>query len=399
MEENLADAGQLPGQRLFTLYQQWADGGAGLLLTGNVMISPDALTGPGGVVLQDDSNLDRFKQWAQAGTRNDTHLWMQINHPGRQVYAAMGEQAVAPSDVAVNIAGFSKLFAQPRALTEDEILALVNRFANSANLAEKAGFTGVQIHAAHGYLISQFLSPLTNHRTDQWGGSLDNRARFLFAVIDAVRQRVSANFCVSVKLNSADFQHGGFSTDDAKSVVIALGDTAVDLIELSGGSYESPAMQGNAKETAPQTSTLQREAYFIEFAREIASVTNIPIMVTGGIKRKSVAEAALAESQRDNVQMLGLARAMAYQPNVVNNWQSALTPDIELPQIKWKNKTFAALASMAITKAQLSRLANGKRPNPTLNPLFALVADRVKTKIRTQRYRRWRQRNNAQQVL
>ena len=147
------------------------------------MISPDALTGPGGVVLESADHLDSFKQWATAGTVNGNQLWMQINHPGRQVYEAMGEQALSPSGIALNIPGFSKMFAQPKAMTEAEILNIIERFANTAALAEQAGFTGVQIHAAHGYLLSQFLSPLVNHRTDQWGGRLENRARLVFEVV------------------------------------------------------------------------------------------------------------------------------------------------------------------------------------------------------------------------
>lgn len=274
MEENLCDEGQIPGHRLNTLYRQWAEGGVGLILTGNVMISPSALTGPGGVVLQNDQSMDRFKKWAQAGKLDGTQLWMQINHPGRQVYTAMGEQALAPSEIAVNIPGFSKLFAKPKAMTEDEIQETIERFTNTALLAEKAGFTGVQIHAAHGYLISQFLSPLTNQRSDRWGGSRENRARLLLDVVKSVSAKVKAEFCVSVKLNSADFQKGGFDAEDAKWVVSQLNDLSVDLVELSGGSYESPAMQGNASGDTSGSSTARREAYFIDFARDIASIAN-----------------------------------------------------------------------------------------------------------------------------
>jgi len=289
MEENMAEYAQLPGQQLATLYQQWAEGGAGLILTGNVMVAPDALTGAGGVVLQDDKNLARFEQWAQVATSNGAHCWMQISHPGRQVYANLGEQALSPSDVALELGNFSKMFAVPRSMTTQEIETTIQRFATTAELAQRAGFTGVQIHAAHGYLISQFLSPLVNRRTDQWGGELANRARFLFEIVRRVRAAVSAEFCVSVKLNSADFQKGGFDTESAKWVVAELNALGLDLIELSGGSYESPAMQGNPADN----STGRREAYFIDFAREIAAVASVPIMVTGGFVRREVAEQAL----------------------------------------------------------------------------------------------------------
>lgn len=392
MEENLSDKGQAPGERLNTLYRRWALGGAGLILTGNVMIAPDALTGPGGVVLDDNSDLAPFQAWAEAGRAGGGHFWMQINHPGRQVYAAMGEEAVSASDIPVNLGQYSKLFSPPRALTAAEIETVVDRFATTAALAEKSGFTGVQIHAAHGYLINQFLSPLTNKRADKWGGSLENRARLLFETIKAVRARVSPAFCVAVKLNSADFQKGGFDETDARWVVERLGDMDVDLVELSGGSYESPAMQGRAKEG----STGQREAYFVEFARAIAQVARMPMMVTGGIRRLSVANDAITTNESGfGVAVLGVARALAFQPDLVKNWRTGETPDIHIPEVKWKNQTLAGVATMAVTKAQLERLAVGRDPKPNIRPVLALIADRMRTKARTKRYLNWRATNRG----
>ncbi|EJM49416.1 NADH:flavin oxidoreductase, partial [Pseudomonas sp. GM48] len=164
---------------MFRLYQSWAEGEAGLLLTGNVMIDRRAMTGPAGVVLEDERHLQRFRQWASIGRAGGAQFWMQLNHPGRQTMANLGQQALAPSAVALDLGQFSKMFAEPKPMDEADIEEVIQRFATSAVLAEKSGFTGVQIHAAHGYLISQFFSPLTNRRTDQWGGSLENRARLL----------------------------------------------------------------------------------------------------------------------------------------------------------------------------------------------------------------------------
>ena len=388
MEENMAEYGQLPGQQLFTLYDKWAKGGAGLLLTGNVMVSPNALTGAGGVVLENDNNIARFKKWAKQGTQNGTHLWMQISHPGRQLYANLGEQALSPSDVALDLGKFSSLFAQPRAVTTDEIDDIIQRFANTAMLAESAGFTGVQIHSAHGYLLSQFLSPLVNQRDDEWGGSLENRARLLLEVVKRVRDSVSKDFCVSVKLNSADFQKGGFDADDAKWVVSKLNDLAIDLIELSGGSYESPAMQGNA---ADDSSTSRREAYFIDFAREVAAFANMPIMVTGGIKRKQVAEDALnIDGELPAVDMVGIATALAYEPDLPNQWQAGQGMDVALPKIEWKNRTMAALGNMSVIKSQLHALSKGKSASYKTNPIVAIIKDRIKVTQQAKRYRRWR---------
>jgi 2,4-dienoyl-CoA reductase-like NADH-dependent reductase (Old Yellow Enzyme family) len=399
MEENLSDEGQIPGDRLHRLYRRWVEGGVGLILTGNVMVAPDALTGPGGVVLQESTDIEPFKRWAEAGKSEDGQFWMQINHPGRQVYAAMGETALSPSDKTMDMGNFSKMFAQPRAMTEEEIEVLIQRFTATSKQAELAGFTGVQVHAAHGYLISQFLSPLTNLRSDQWGGDINNRARVLIEIVKRIRQSVKPEFCVSVKLNSADFQRGGFELHDAKAVIQLLNELNVDLVELSGGSYESPAMQGRVTEKdaeKPET-TLRREAYFVDFAREIASVAKMPIMVTGGILRRVVAEQALEkDSAGFGVEMLGLAQAMAFRPDLPNQWREHEL-EIKLPQVNWKNKTFAALAVMAVTKVQLKRLAQGKSPKANVSPFFSLIGDQIETNKRTKRYRRWRE-NTAQAV-
>lgn len=388
MEENLCDPNQIPGPPLCNLYSQWAQGGAGLIITGNVMVSPDAVTGPGSVILEQGTPLEPFAKWAQAGRFNGAQFWMQISHPGRQVYANLKEQAVGPSDIAVDIGSMSKMFAKPRALSHDEILQMIERFANTAELAEQAGFTGVQIHAAHGYLISQFLSPLTNNRTDQWGGSLANRASFLFETIKAIRARVSDRFCVAVKINSADFQKGGFSLEDAKWVVSELKSLAVDLVELSGGSYESPAMEGHA---ADDSSTAKREAYFVDFAREIATVTDIPIMVTGGISRLSVAEDALSNNAGGfGVSVLGIARAFAYAPDLPNQWKNGRMADIHIPDVSWKNATLASLATMGIAKVQLERMSKGKAPKASSSAILAVLSGQYRTRKLTKRYLKWR---------
>ncbi len=387
MEENMAEYGQVPGHALQTLYKAWSDGGVGLILTGNVMVAPNALTGAGGVVMESGVDLAPFKAWAANATQNGTQCWVQISHPGRQIYAALGEQALSPSDVALDMGGFSKLFAEPRALLEDEIEEIIQRFASSAALAFKAGFTGVQIHAAHGYLVSQFLSPLVNRRKDQWGGSLENRARFLFEVVKRVRDSVPGDFCVSVKLNSADFQKGGFSTEDARWVVAQLNYMGLDLIELSGGSYESPAMQGSPKDD----STGKREAYFLDFARELAKESDVPIMVTGGIKRRAIAEQALqATDEWPAVDMLGVATALAYYPDLPLRWKQGRTLDVKIPVIAWKNKTLAALGTMAMTKHQLNLAASARASNASASPIIAIVKDRFKASRQAKRYQRWR---------
>lgn len=381
MEENLANQDQTPSDQLLRLYQAWAEGGAGLLLTGNVMIDPSAMTGPGGVMLDDSQPLQRFRQWAEAGRAQGAQFWMQINHPGRQMQANLGQPTVAPSAVALNMGGLSKLFPQPKALDESEIAALIQRFARTSALAEQAGFSGVQIHAAHGYLLSQFLSPLTNRRQDRWGGSLENRARLLLEVVKAVREVVAPGFSVAVKLNSADFQRGGFEPADARQVVLWLNELPVDLVELSGGSYEAPAMQGDARDGR----TLAREAYFLDFARDIAAIARMPVMVTGGIRRLAVVEQVLA----NGVAMAGIATALAVDPTLPRRWQNGETNALaELPPIRWKRKAFAALAYMALVKLQMRRLAAGSKPQAKASPLRALLLEQWYTLRRVKQYKR-----------
>ncbi|WP_205962141.1 NADH:flavin oxidoreductase/NADH oxidase family protein [Paracoccus siganidrum] len=364
MEENMADTDHLPGEALRRLYRAWAEDGAGLLLTGNAMVAPDAVTGPAGVTLGSSQPLQPFRDWAQAGRANGARLWMQINHPGRQVYAATNPQAIAPSAVLVAIEGYAHLFAQPRAMSDADIAEVIRRFADTAALAEQAGCDGVQIYAAHGYLLSQFLSPLTNLRPVRWGGTLENRARLLVEIIRAIRARVAPGFGVGIKLNSSDFQKGGFDAEDAVAVVRMLNTLPVDLDEMSGGGYESPAMHGRPQQVSTRQSTLAREAYFVDFARDVVAEARMPVMVTGGIRRRATAKAALApDGDRPGVAMVGLAQALAYAPNLPNRWQAGEVV-VEVPAIRWKNRALSGLTTMALTKLQLRRLGAGRPPRP-----------------------------------
>jgi 2,4-dienoyl-CoA reductase-like NADH-dependent reductase (Old Yellow Enzyme family) len=381
MEETLADAGQLPGPRIIRLYQRWAEGGTGLLITGNVMVDRRALTGPGTIALEADTPLEPFKAWARAGRSRGAQAWMQISHPGRQVMANMGGLAWAPSAVALDIGKHSKMFAQPVAMSGADIADVIERFAATAHAAERAGFTGVQIHAAHGYLLSQFLSPLTNRRDDDWGGSLARRARLLLEVVRAVRARVASAFCVGVKLNSADFQRGGFSEDDARQVLAMLNAEQVDLVELSGGSYESPAMQGRTADGR----TLAREAYFLEFARDLAQVATMPLMTTGGIARRKIAEEVL----HSGVAIVGIASALAAVPDLPRAWQAGHEPVAAMPAVDWKDKALVSLASMALVRRRLHALAAGAGALTAYSPVVTLVLDQLRSARLTRRYRAW----------
>jgi 2,4-dienoyl-CoA reductase-like NADH-dependent reductase (Old Yellow Enzyme family) len=378
MEEGMAGNSQLPDERLISLYRCWGGGGAGLLITGNVMVHAEALTGPGGIVLDDRSPLESFERWAQAGKAGGAAMWMQVSHPGRQVRAEMPGVAWAPSPVAIELGRHSKRFAPPVAMTPEQISATVQRFTTTARLAERAGFDGVEVHAAHGYLISQFLSPLVNKRSDEWGGNLENRARLLLDVIRAIREAVSPTFAVAVKLNSADFQRGGFDELDAARVIAMLEPLGVDLVELSGGSYESLAMSGRPA---------AREAYFLELAAELAKASPLPLMLTGGITRRETAERVFSSG----VALVGMASAMAITPDLCNRWQEGREAAERLPVVTWSDKTLASAAGMALARHQMRRITRGKHPTGRTHPLFALISDQRVQRRALRRYRAWLQ--------
>ncbi|MFF2554484.1 NADH:flavin oxidoreductase/NADH oxidase family protein [Nocardia sp. NPDC058058] len=381
MEENMAVPGQLPGPALFRLYERWSNGGAGLIITGNVMVHAEALTGPGGVVLDANSPLEPFERWAVAAKNAGAHVWMQINHPGRQVRADMPGVAWAPSAIRVDVGKNTKRFARPVEMTENQIAETVERFAETARRAAEAGFDGVEIHAAHGYLLSQLLSPLANHRTDRWGGSLENRARLLLDIVRAVRAVVAPTFAVAVKLNSADFQRGGFDTDDAATVITMLAPLGVDAVELSGGSYESPAMTGQSGDAR----TRSREAYFLTLAEQLAKTSPLPLMLTGGVVRLPVAEQVLA----GGIDLVGMGSALAVNPDLPNQWHENRSATVELTPVRMKDKAVASAAGMARVRRQLRRLGTGRHPRPATNPILALLIETVLQQRALRNYRVW----------
>lgn len=316
MTEGLADCWDRPTPELCTLYQRWARGGLGLSVTGNVMVDHRYLERPGNVVIENEDNLDLLRDWAAAGTIDDTQLWMQISHPGRQSPRYVSREPLAPSPVKVDMLW---VHGQPRALREAEIVGIIERFARVAGIAKRAGFTGVQLHGAHGYLISEFLSPLVNKRTDQWGGTLENRARFLLESVRAVRNMVGSGYPISVKLNSSDFQKGAFSEEDSRTVIQWLEKEGVDLIELSGGTYEHMALldeEGSTTATGERVmsaASAKREAYFLDMAQKIRKVSAVPLMVSGGFRSLKGMEEAI-ESGVTN--LVGLGRPISAEPEL-----------------------------------------------------------------------------------
>ena len=366
MSEALANRVGQPNHLHFGLYEAWAKGGLGCAITGNVMVDARAKNEPGVVIAESDRDLEKLTQWADIGKRYGMAQLVQLSHPGRQCPKGLNKETVAPSAVPFSPM-LATTFGTPRALTEEEILDLIQRFATSAAICEKAGFEGIQLHGAHGYLISSFLSPLTNKRQDQWGGSAKNRARFLLEVYRAVRAATSENFIVSVKLNSADFQRGGISEEEVVYVFKAIDEAGIDFIEISGGTYEAPAMAG-AKSDQRKASTIAREAYFLDFAAKIRHQVKCPLMVTGGFRTVKGMNDALSSGACD---FIGLARPLAVEPNLTDRLLNGFDVRYAVKPIKTGLPFIDKMAIMEIIwyAAQFKAIGEGRDPDSKLSPL------------------------------
>lgn len=375
MSEALGTHDNRPTPCLEKLYARWAEGGIGLCITGNVMVDRRALGEPGNVAIEDESDLALLKRWATAGTQNGTQLWMQINHPGKQAPRGLNKETVAPSAVAFR-PDMQKLFAVPRELKEAEIQDIIQRFGRAAGIAKAAGFSGVQIHGAHGYLVSQFLSPHHNQRTDAWGGSAENRRRFMLEILSEIRKQVGKDFPIGIKLNSADFQRGGFTEEESLEALRALEKTGIDLIEISGGTYENPVVMSGPK--APQTqkeTTRTREAYFLEFAMKARQAVQVPLMLTGGFRTPEGMANAISSGAID---LVGLARLLAIEPDLPKKLLSGSASRYSIQPISTGIRWIDRLGFMEIAwyARQLQKMGKGLDPvpeEPALRSLFAIA--------------------------
>ncbi|UOG18414.1 NADH:flavin oxidoreductase/NADH oxidase family protein [Acinetobacter sp. PK01] len=384
MSEALANHAGQPNRLHLGLYEAWAKGGLGCAITGNVMVDFRAKNEPGVVVVESERDMAELSQWAALGKQYGMVQLVQLSHPGRQCPKGLNKETVAPSAVPFSPM-LATTFGTPRELREDEILDIIQRFARAAQICEKAGFEGVQLHGAHGYLISQFLSPLTNKRQDQWGGSIENRMRFLLEIYQAVRAATSDNFIISVKLNSADFQRGGITEEDVIAVFKAIDAAGIDLIEISGGTYEAPAMAG-AKEDKRKASTIAREAYFLDFAEKIRQQVSCHLMVTGGFRTAQGMNAALDSGACD---FIGIARPFAVETDLTERLLVGQDVRYAVDKIKTGIPIVDKMAIMEIIwyAAQFKTIAQGKQPNPKLSPLkvfFHYVKGNLKAVIQGQ---------------
>ena len=394
LTERIAEGSNLVNQKHLNLYEKWAEGNVGTVLTGNVQVDKRYLESAGNVAIEKSNYKDQIellKKWTEVGTKNNTNLWMQISHAGRQTPGDLNMKPVAPSDVGLKIPG--KKYGTPKPLTNEEIEDVIERFIFTAKVAHDTGFTGIQIHSAHGYLMSEFLSPDINKRDDEWGGSLENRSRILLRIINGCRKALGDNYPISVKLNSADFQKGGFSAEDSSKVASMLSEAKIDLLEISGGTYEQPRLLGldtvsiNPKRSEiRKESTIAREAYFLAYTEEIKKVIDIPLMVTGGFRSRLAMETAINQGA---CEIVGIGRPLCSDPlsvkklldrsiDVLPTFEKTLSIGPGWLSQRSPFRLIQALNAFGIQSwfySQIRRISEGLSPDLSLNPFKAFRTD------------------------
>ena len=366
MSEGMGTKNFQPKKNIATLYKRWAEGGTGLIITGNIMVDPKGTAEPGNIVFDKNSNMEILKDWAKQGQQYGAKVMVQLNHPGKQAPKTIAKETVAPSAVPLGN-GLNKLFSTPRALTTSEVEELVQKFITSAKVAKEAGFSGVQIHAAHGYLISQFLSPHDNRRTDKYGGSLENRMRFLKEIYLGMREELGKDFPIGIKINSTDFKEDGLTEEDSLETIVELANLGLDFVEISGGTYERPAMMG-------ATSTSSNKVFFAEYSKKLKQKVDIPVIVTGGIRSINAMNTLLNDNTTD---FIGIARPLTIDPNIPNKIKQGTYTIVETTRVstgvKKLDKIFGSLLGIVYYQVLMQNIAKGKEPKATKNAWPSLI--------------------------
>ena len=366
MSEGMGTRDFQPKKNIATLYKRWAEGGTGLIITGNIMVDPKGTAEPGNIVFDKNSNMEILKNWANQGQQHGAKVMVQLNHPGKQVPKTIAKETVAPSTIPLGN-GLNKLFSTPRALTTSEVEELVQKFVTSAKVAKEAGFSGVQIHAAHGYLISQFLSPHDNRRTDKYGGSLENRMRFLKEIYLGMREELGKDFTIGIKINSTDFKEDGLTEEDSLKTIIELANLGLDFVEISGGTYERPAMMG-------ATSKSTNQVFFAEYSKKLKQKIEIPVVVTGGIRSINAMNTLLNDNTTD---FIGIARPLTIDPNIPNKIKQGTYTIVETTRVstgvKKLDKIFGSLLGIVYYQVLMQNIAKGKEPKATKNAWPSLI--------------------------
>ncbi len=309
--ERMADRDGRPLPTLKEVYIELARGGVGLIITGHMYVHPsgkaqDEMTG-----VHSDDLLPGLTELVKAVHHENGRLVVQINHGGMKCNPDTVDEIIAPSEV------YPPFASKPaREMTLQEIEDHIQAFACAARRVQEAGFDGVQIHAAHGYLISQFLSPLINHRSDEWGGGIIERMRFLKEIVKAVRDRVGSDFPVLIKLGMLDGIQGGLTLEESLQVVAALESMGIDALEISGGISGDRSLS-----IRKGIRTESDEAYFLPLAQKARKVTQLPIILVGGLRSRSVMERVLTDGYAD---LISLSRPLISEPDLPNRLRLGL---------------------------------------------------------------------------
>ncbi|KAF2739351.1 NADH:flavin oxidoreductase/NADH oxidase-like protein [Polyplosphaeria fusca] len=380
------ETGTDPSSKLVVAYDTWASGGWGALITGNVDVSTVYRGSTESVAVvpsPSTATRDAWKRWAIASQKNGTPALIQLVHPGRQSPAKAGnrgflDKSIAPSAVAVSMGSgilerllAALAFGTPREMTVAEIEEVIQQFVSAAKQVHEAGFDGIQLHGAHGYLITQFLSPKSNLRTDDYGGTPAKRARIVVDIVRAIRKAVPATFAISIKLNSADVG-GSESLEESLEQVGIIAQEQIDFLEISGGSYENMRMATGDDPRAART--IHREAFFLDYAKAVRErFPNVILMVTGGFRSRKGMQAALDSKACD---LVGLGRPAAAFPhlptdvllNKVVEDKDAVA-DLSVVKPGWFVRRIpikAVHVSMDVMYyvTQIQKMGQGKKPQP-----------------------------------
>lgn len=295
---------------LIDIYQKLAAGGVGLITTGHAYIAKNGKMSPNMLGADRDELIPGLAKLVDSVHQYDAKIMLQLNHAGRHARASfIGERPAAPSALYNPVTDET-----PRAFAEDEIEQLISAYAAAAGRAVEAGFDAVQIHSAHGYLASQFISPYTNRRTDRWGGSLENRMRFIREVFQQIRKTVGAEYPVTVKLNSEDFIEGGLTIEASTQIAGWLSRAGIDALEISGGMIRESYISGSKRDILAESD----EAYFLPNARKIKTAINVPLILVGGLRSPHIIQRLLESGE---IEMASMCRPFIREPGLINKWK------------------------------------------------------------------------------
>lgn len=307
--EGMCEQDGRPTERLINCYKDLAKGGIGLIITGYAFVRLDGKNNPGQMGIHTDNFADDYKKMTKAVHEAGGKIAVQLVHGGGQSNAEIaGRQSFAPSAVKVN-----QFPEMPAELTRDEISKIITAFGEAARRAKSWGVDAIQLHGAHGFLINQFLSPLTNRRTDEYGGSIENRSRFLLEVYRNVRETVGADYPLLIKLNASDHVDGGLEIDDSVYAAKKLAEAGINAIEVSAGTSAS----GEKSPVRRKINKSEKEAYNLKLARRIKEAVSCLLMVVGGFRSYRVAEKAIRDYCMDYINM---ARPLIREPGLANRW-------------------------------------------------------------------------------